>query len=79
MVTGSERDGTPGARSRAATLTIGGGQFTLQFANGGPAYKGEAKQAGGPQEFDFVQKEGPTPARRGRRLFVERPAPEDLL
>lgn len=59
MVTGSEREGTPWREIAGATLTIGGGQFTLQFANGGPAYKGETKQVGGAQEFDFVQKEGP--------------------
>ncbi len=40
-------------------MTIMGGQFTLQFANNGPVYKGDVKQVGGPQDFDFVQKEGP--------------------
>ena len=40
-------------------MTIAGAQFTLQFANNGPLYKGDVKQIGGPQEFDFVQKEGP--------------------
>ena len=59
MVTGSERDGTPWREIAGATMTIGAGQFTLQLANGGAVYKGETRQAGGPQVFDFVQKEGP--------------------
>jgi uncharacterized protein (TIGR03067 family) len=59
MVTGSEREGNPWREISAATMTIMGGQFTLQFANNGPVYKGEVKQVGGPQDFDFVQKEGP--------------------
>ena len=58
-VTGSEREGNPWREISGATMTINGGQFTLQFANNGPLYKGEVKQVGGPQEFDFVQKEGP--------------------
>jgi uncharacterized protein (TIGR03067 family) len=59
MVTGSEREGNPWREIAGATMTIMGGQFTLQFAGNGPAYKGEVKQVGGPQDFDFVQKEGP--------------------
>ena len=58
-VTGSEKEGTPWREIAAATMTIGGGQFTLQFAGGGPLYKGDVKQVGGAQDFDFVQKEGP--------------------
>ena len=58
-VTGSEREGTPWREIAGAAMTIGGGQFTLQFANGGPAYKGDVKQVGGPQVFDFVHREGP--------------------
>jgi uncharacterized protein (TIGR03067 family) len=58
-VTGSEREGNPWREIAAATMTIMGGQFTLQFANNGPLYKGDVKQVGGPQDFDFVQKEGP--------------------
>ena len=59
MVTGSEREGNPWREIAGATMTIMGGQFTLQFAGNGPVYKGEVKQVGGPQDFDFVQKEGP--------------------
>jgi len=58
-VTGSERDGSPWREIAGASMTITGAQFTLQFANNGPLYKGDVKQIGGPQEFDFVQKEGP--------------------
>jgi uncharacterized protein (TIGR03067 family) len=58
-VTGSERDGSPWREISGATMTLTGSQFTLQFANNGPLYKGDVKQMGGPQEFDFVQKEGP--------------------
>ena len=58
-VTGSERDGNPWREIFGATMTITGGQFALQFTNNGPVYKGDVKQMGGPQEFDFVQKEGP--------------------
>lgn len=58
-VTGSERDGNPWRDIASATMTITGAQFTLQFANNGPLYKGDVKQVGGPQEFDFTQKEGP--------------------
>ena len=58
-VTGSEREGTPWREIAGAAVTIGGGQFTLQFSNGGPAYKGDDKQVAGPQVFDFVHKEGP--------------------
>lgn len=58
-VTGSERDGTPWRDIVGASMTITGAQFTLQFANNGPLYKGDVKQIGGPQEFDFVQNDGP--------------------
>ncbi len=58
-VTGSERDGSPWREIAGASMTIAGGQFTLQFANNGPRYKGDVKQIGGPQEVDFVQQEGP--------------------
>lgn len=58
-VTGSEREGVPWRDIAGATMTIGGGQFTLQFANGGALYKGDVRQAGGPQQFDFVQTAGP--------------------
>jgi uncharacterized protein (TIGR03067 family) len=58
-VTGSERDGNPWRDIAGATMTITGAQFTLQFANNGPLYKGDVKQVGGPQEFDFIQKDGP--------------------
>jgi len=58
-VTGSEREGAPWREIAGAAMTIGGGQFTLQFTNGGPAYKGDVKQVGGPQVFDFVHREGP--------------------
>jgi uncharacterized protein (TIGR03067 family) len=58
-VTGSERDGNPWREIAGASMTIAAGQFTLQFTNNGPVYKGEVKQVGGPQTFDFVQKEGP--------------------
>ena len=58
-VTGAERDGSPWREIAGASMTITGGQFTLQFANNGPLYKGDVKQIGGPQELDFVQKEGP--------------------
>jgi uncharacterized protein (TIGR03067 family) len=58
-VTGSEREGTPWREIAGAAMTIGGGQFALQFTNGGPAYKGDVKPAGRPQLFDFVHKEGP--------------------
>ncbi len=58
-VTGSERDGSPWREIAGASMTITGAQFTLQFANSGPVYKGDVKQISGPQEFDFVQKEGP--------------------
>jgi len=58
-VTGSEREGNPWREISGATMTIGGGQFTLEFANSGPVYKGDVKQVGGTQVFDFVQKEGP--------------------
>ena len=58
-VTGSEREGTPWREIAGATMTIGGGQFTLQFVDGGPLYKGDIRQVGGPQVFDFVHKEGP--------------------
>jgi uncharacterized protein (TIGR03067 family) len=58
-VTGSEQEGNPWREIAAATLTIGGGQFTLQFANNGRVYKGDVKQMGGPQDVDFVHKEGP--------------------
>ena len=59
MVTGAERDGTPWREIAGATMTIGSGQFTLQFAGSGAAYKGEVKQSGGAQEIDFIQREGP--------------------
>ena len=58
-VTGSEREGVPWREIAGATMTIMGGQFTLQFSSNGPVYKGDLKQVGGPQDFDFVQKEGP--------------------
>lgn len=58
-VTGSEREGNPWREIAGATMTIMGGQFSLQFVNTGALYKGDVKQMGGPQEFDFVQKEGP--------------------
>ena len=58
-VTGSERDGSPWREIVSAAMTITGGQFTFQLANNGPMYKGDVKQVGGPQEFDFIQKEGP--------------------
>ena len=58
-VTGSEREGNPWREIAGASMTIMGGQFTLQFANSGPMYKGEIKQVGGPEDFDLVQKEGP--------------------
>lgn len=58
-VTGSEREGSPWREIAGATMTITGQQFTLQFVNNGPLYKGDVKQVGGPQEFDFVQREGP--------------------
>jgi len=58
-VTGSEREGTPWREIAGAAMTIGGGQFTLQFVDNGAVYKGEVRQAGGPQVFDFVHKEGP--------------------
>jgi uncharacterized protein (TIGR03067 family) len=58
-VTGSEREGNPWREIAGASMTIMGGQFTLQFANTGPVYKGEIKQVGGPEDFDLVQKEGP--------------------
>ena len=58
-VTGAERDGNPWREISGATMTITGAQFTLQFANNGPLFKGDVKQVGGPQEFDFTQKEGP--------------------
>ena len=58
-VTGSERDGNPWREIAGATMTITGNQFTLQFAGSGPLYKGDVKQTGGPQEFDFTHKEGP--------------------
>jgi uncharacterized protein (TIGR03067 family) len=59
MVTGSEREGNPWREIAGATMSIMSGQFTLQFANNGPVYKGEIKQVGGPEDFDFVNKEGP--------------------
>ena len=59
MVTGSEREGVPWREIAGATMTIMGGQFTLQFSGNGPVYKGEIKQVGGPEDFDLVQKEGP--------------------
>lgn len=58
-VTGAERDGNPWRDIAAAMVTIGGGQFSLEFANGGPVYKGEVKPAGGQQLVDFVHREGP--------------------
>ena len=58
-VTGSEREGNPWREIAGASMTIMGGQFTLQFNNNGPVYKGDIKQVGGPQDFDLVQKEGP--------------------
>ena len=58
-VTGSERDGSPWREITGAAMTITGAQFTLQFADNGPLYKGDVKRIGGPQEFDFVHKEGP--------------------
>jgi uncharacterized protein (TIGR03067 family) len=58
-VTGSEREGNPWREIAGASMTIMGGQFTLQFTNNGPVYKGDIKQVGGPEDFDLVQKEGP--------------------
>ena len=58
-VTGSERDGVPWREIAGATMTIGGGQFTLEFVSGGPVYKGDVKPMGGPQVFDFVHTSGP--------------------
>jgi len=57
-VTGSEQEGNPWREISGATLTIGGGQFTLQFVDNSRTYKGRVRQAGGPQEFDFVHSEG---------------------
>ncbi|HEY3092177.1 MAG TPA: hypothetical protein VGJ52_03735 [Vicinamibacterales bacterium] len=57
-VTGSEQEGNPWREISGATLTIGGGQFALQFADNSRTYRGEVKQVGGPQEFDFVHREG---------------------
>jgi uncharacterized protein (TIGR03067 family) len=57
-VTGSEQEGNPWREIAGATMTIGAGQFTLQFADNSRTYKGEVKQAGGPQLFDFVHSEG---------------------
>lgn len=58
-VTGSEHEGNPWREIAGATMTIGSGQFTLQFNNSGPVYKGEIRQVSGQQVVDFVQKEGP--------------------
>ena len=58
-VTGSEREGNPWRDIAGATMTIGGGQFTLEFAGNGPVYRGDVKPAGGVQLFDFVHKAGP--------------------
>jgi uncharacterized protein (TIGR03067 family) len=57
-VTGSEQEGNPWREIAGATMTIGAGQFTLQFADNGRTYKGDVRQVGGPQEFDFVHKDG---------------------
>ena len=56
-VTGSEQEGNPWREIAGATMTIGGGQFTLQFADGSRMYRGDVKP-GGPQEFDFVHTGG---------------------
>ena len=69
-VTGSEREGAPWREISGATMTIGGAQFTLQFNNNGPLYKGEVKQVGGPQVFDFVQKEGPDAGKTWQALVA---------
>ena len=57
-VTGSEQEGIPWREISGATLTIGSGQFALQFADNSRAYKGTVRQAGGPQLVDFVHSEG---------------------
>ena len=69
-VTGSEREGNPWREICGATMTIMGQQFTLQFSNNGPLYKGDVKQVGGPQEFDFIQKEGPNAGKTWQALVA---------
>ena len=79
-VTGSERDGSPWREIAGATMTITGAQFTVQFANNGPLYKGDVEADRRTAGVRLHPERG---TRGGQGLagacLLERPAPEDLL